>query len=68
METSSLYSSSGRPKVKTAMAMGKPSDIKNLEIPRAHKSAITKILPLPSKPNNAVTIGQDGFLKVYNLL
>lgn len=28
VETSSLYASSGRPKVKTAMAMGKPSDIK----------------------------------------
>lgn len=68
METSSLYSSTGRPKVKTAMAMGKPSDIKITEIPRAHKSIITRILPLPGKPNTVLTIGQDGFLKVYNLI
>ena len=49
------------------MAMGKPSDIKICEIPRAHKSIITKIISLSTKPNHVVTIGQDGFLKVYNL-
>jgi hypothetical protein len=36
------------------------------EIPKAHKAAITKIVNLPSKPNTIVTIGQDGFLKVFD--
>jgi hypothetical protein len=48
------------------LSQGKYTDIKVSEIPKAHKTAITKIVNLPSKPNTIVTVGQDGFLKVFD--
>jgi factor associated with neutral sphingomyelinase activation len=67
-EISSLYSESGKPKVKTLLSMGKMTDIKFNEIPKAHKMPITRMLSLTSKPNTIVSIGQDGFLKVFDLV
>lgn len=62
-----MYSAAGKPKVKTLLSMGKPTDVKLTEIPKAHKMALTRILSLTAKPNSVVTIGQDGFLKVFDL-
>jgi factor associated with neutral sphingomyelinase activation len=67
MELSSLYSSTGKPKLKTVLSMGKTTDIKFSEIPKAHRMAITHITPLASRPNTVITISQDGFLKVVDL-
>lgn len=67
MELSSLYSSTGKPKLKTVLSMGKASDVKWTDIPKVHRSAVSKIMPLKASPNTVVTIGQDGFLKVVDL-
>mgnify|MGYP000853850081 CR=1 FL=1 len=67
VELSSLYSSTGKPKLKTVLSMGKPADVKFSEIPKIHRAPITRIVPLTSRPNTVVTIGQDGFLKVVDL-
>lgn len=67
MEASSLYSTDGKAKVKTVMSQGKTSDIEVSEISKAHKMPITRMLVLSSKPNTAITIGHDGFLKVFDL-
>lgn len=47
--------------------MGKESDIKYYEIPKAHKNQITCAIHLHSKPNSLLTIGQDGFLKIFDV-
>jgi WD40 repeat protein len=67
VEASSLYSTNGKPKLKTVLSMGKPADIKYSDIPKAHKMPITRIIVLTSKPNTIVTIGHDGFLKVFDI-
>ena len=62
------------PKVKTVLSMGKEKDIKYDTIPKAHKrypfiikSAITHAIHMPSKPNSLLTIGSDGFLKIFDV-
>lgn len=47
--------------------MGKATDVKIFEIPKAHRSAITRIVSLKTRPNTVVTTSQDGFLKVFDL-
>jgi len=55
------------PKVKTVLSMGKEKDIKYDTVPKAHKSAITHAIHMPSKPNSLLTIGSDGFLKIFDV-
>lgn len=54
--------------------MGKEKDIKYDVIPKAHKkyffdknSSITGVLHMPSKPYSLLTIGSDGFLKIFDI-
>lgn len=62
-----MYSQNGQPKVKTVLSMGKATDLKSSDIPKAHKMPLTRLLSLGAKPNTVVTVGQDGFLKVFDL-
>ena len=54
--------------------MGKETDVKYYQIPKAHKkyiyinySQITCAIHLQTKPNSLLTIGQDGFLKIFDV-
>lgn len=56
------------PKVKTVLSMGKEKDIKYDTIAKAHKSQVVQAIHMTSKPNSLLTIGSDGFLKIFDIV